>query len=101
MEAAVAFSSKKTDASMMGVPAESRTVPETMIAGRCCIGGACANIGFQLVGNKTAKAAKHTVSWRIIDKEFIAGIFTHQRTPCKVGSLGKPPALRPVSISVP
>src|SRR6266404_6279268 len=84
------FFFKNTDASTMGVPAESRTVPETMIAGRCCIGGACANAGVQLAGNKTAKAAKHTVSWRIIDKEFIAGIFTHQQTPCKVGFLGSP-----------
>jgi hypothetical protein len=61
-----------------------------MIAGRCCIGGACANTGVPLAGNKTARAAKHMVSGRIIDKEFIAGIFTHQQTPCKVGFLGKP-----------
>jgi len=62
-------------------------VPETIIAGRCCIGGACANIGVgvQLTGNKTVSPAKHTVSRRIIDKDFIAGIFTHQPTPCKVG----------------
>ncbi len=97
----------------MGVPAESRTVPETMIAGRCWVGGACANAGVQLVGNKTARAAKHTVSGRIIEKEFIAGIFTHEQTPCK-GSVSRVslrlslpyenpnhPPIRPVCISVP
>jgi len=28
------------------------------------------------------------------DREFIAGILTHQQTPCKVGFLGKPFAYR-------
>ena len=67
----------------MGAPAESRTVPETIIAGRCWVGAACANAGIHLVENKTARVAKHTLSRRIIDNEFIAGIFTHEQAPCK------------------
>jgi hypothetical protein len=39
----VAFSSKKTEASATGVPAGSRTVPETTIAGRGSA-GACAKV---------------------------------------------------------
>src|SRR5207245_1527559 len=58
-------------------------VPETMIAGRGCGEEVCASAGVQLVENNTASAAKHRLTCRIVDKEFIARIFTHGRPPCK------------------
>jgi hypothetical protein len=74
IDAEVPFSSKETVASVIGVPAESRTVPETIIAGRGWVRGVWANAGTQFVGKKAANAAKNTASARIVDKEFTAGI---------------------------
>ena len=64
----------------MGIPAESRTVPETMTAGRDCGEVVCANADNPLVKNIAASAAKAAASGRIVDRRFIAGIFSRWRT---------------------
>jgi hypothetical protein len=58
----------------MGVPAESRTVPETMIAGRGWTKGVCANAEDQFVADKMASAAKHTARGRSGEEGCIGGI---------------------------
>ena len=58
----------------MGAPAESRTVPETMIAGRGPGAGVCAKAGSQLVAKKRPTAAKHTVRGPLMDWAFMPRI---------------------------
>jgi len=65
-----------------GAPAESRTVPGTMIAGRGCGEEVCASAGVQLVENiQRVRQTSANLSNR--RQEFIARILLMGRPPCK------------------
>ena len=76
-EAAVAFSSKKTEASATRFPAESRTVPDTVITERGSAAGVCAKLNpdaAQKLNSDMVAAQDRNILRALIRKELIAGI---------------------------
>ena len=72
--AALACSSKKTEASATGWPAELRTVPDTVMTGRGSAVGVCANVTDEMQSNIVAAATDRQIRVRCICKWLIGGI---------------------------
>src|SRR5260221_4383437 len=84
-EAAVAFSSKKTEASATGLPAELRTVPDRVIAGRGSGAGVCAKVAADAHSNNAATAQDRSVLPTLHRQWLMAGILLMRGRLARIG----------------